>query len=79
MCVCWGGGEGVIVGFYGTVSFFESFPSGAGGGAWLQTHHTRYVLQYYRRIPRLRPPPLCMLALGKNGEGAYTRDPNVSV
>jgi hypothetical protein len=24
------------------------------------------------------PPPLCMLALGKSGEGAYTRDPNIS-
>ena len=23
------------------------------------------------------PPPLCMLALGKNGEGAYMRDPNI--
>ena len=25
------------------------------------------------------PPPLCMLALGKNREGAYMRDPNISV
>ena len=24
-------------------------------------------------------PPLCMLGLGKSGEGAYTRDPNISV
>ena len=34
----------------------------------------------YRRILRLRPP-LCMLGLGKSGEGggAYTRDPYISV
>ena len=24
-------------------------------------------------------PPLCMLGLGKSGEGAYTRDPYISV
>ena len=24
-------------------------------------------------------PPLCMLGLGKSGEGAYMRDPNISV
>ena len=30
---------------------------------------------HYRRILRLRPPPLCMLALGKSREGAYTWDP----
>ena len=24
-------------------------------------------------------PRLCMLGLGKSGEGAYTRDPNISV
>ena len=35
----------------------------------------------YRRIPQLRPPPppLCILGLGKSGERAYTRDPNISV
>ena len=25
------------------------------------------------------PPPLCMLALGKSGEGAFLRDPYISV
>ena len=25
------------------------------------------------------PPPLCMLGLDKSGEGAYTRDPYISV
>ena len=37
--------------------------------------HMRLI---YRRIPRLRPPPFCMLALGKSGEGAYTRDRDIS-
>jgi hypothetical protein len=32
----------------------------------------------YRRIPWLRPPPFCMLALGKSGEEAYTRDRDIS-
>ena len=35
-------------------------------------------IYHYRRIPRLRPP-FCMLGLGKSEEGAYTRDPYISV
>ena len=37
------------------------------------------LLYMYRRIPQLCPPPLCMLGLGKSGEGAYTRDPYISM
>ena len=33
----------------------------------------------YRRIPRLRPPPVHAIGLGKSREGAYTRDHDISV
>ena len=34
-------------------------------------------LTYYCRILQLHPPLLCMLALGKTGEGAYSQDSDI--
>ena len=42
--------------------------------------HARYATDYNTVESRdYAPPPLCMLGLGKSGEGAYTRDPYISV
>ena len=35
-------------------------------------------MYHVHNVPAIMPPP-CMLALGKSGEGAYSRDPNISV
>ena len=40
----------------------------------LNSGKIRYILE-----SRNYAPPLCMLGLGKSGEGAYTRDPYLSV
>ena len=39
---------------------------------------TVYTCVFNVQNPQLRPP-LCMLALGISGEGAYTQDPTISV
>ena len=44
----------------------------------LTIHHGKKIARFlYRRIDYT--PPLCMLALSKNGKGAYTWGPNISV
>ena len=35
------------------------------------------VYTLYHRILQLRPPPLCILASGKTGEEAYSRDSDI--
>ena len=48
-----------------------------GGGGVSNRFPTIYSITVESRD--YAPPPLYMLGLGKSGEGAYTRDPNISV
>ena len=42
-------------------------------------HDVTHGIAYTVESRDYTPPPLCMLALGKSGEGAYTQDPLISV
>ena len=35
------------------------------------------LVKYLPYNPAIMPPPLCMLALGKTGEGAYSQDSDI--
>jgi hypothetical protein len=45
----------------------------------LNGYHVDYMYYTFTVKSRDYMPPFCMLALGKSGEGAYTRDSDISV